>query len=147
MKLLNTSINNFSGDYRWLSNFYVSDVEYEGIIFPSSENAYQWSKDRTRVDLFRTCTPGKSKRLGAASEIDVKDWNLKRDSIMYNIVESKFSQNKILQEKLLATGELELIEGNTWGDRYWGQCPVGEGKNKLGVILMTLRNSFRYEIR
>ena len=49
----------------------------------------------------------------------------------------KFS-NPDLKEKLLATGNEELVEGNWWGDQYWGICD-GIGKNKLGKLLMKVR--------
>ena len=44
-----------------------------------------------------------------------------------------------LREKLLATGDEELIEGNWWNDKFWGVCK-GEGCNMLGLILMEVRD-------
>ena len=44
--------------------------------------------------------------------------------------------------KLLDTGDAILIEGNDWGDRYWGVCD-GVGQNKLGLILMGLRKKMK----
>lgn len=38
----------------------------------------------------------------------------------------------------LATGDAILIEGNTWGDRFWGVCE-GFGQNHLGHVLMRVR--------
>lgn len=58
---------------------------------------------------------------------------------MYDVVNCKFSQNKKLAEQLMATGEEDLVEGNDWGDRYWGVCR-GVGKNKLGQILKRIRS-------
>ena len=58
---------------------------------------------------------------------------------MYDVVNSKFTQNKKLAEQLMATGEDDLVEGNDWGDRYWGVCR-GVGKNKLGQILKRIRS-------
>ena len=57
---------------------------------------------------------------------------------MYEIVLAKFSQNEYLKRRLLETGNALLIEGNDWGDTYWGVCN-GRGKNKLGKILMRVR--------
>jgi hypothetical protein len=56
---------------------------------------------------------------------------------MTEIIRLKF-QNPGLKAKLLATGNQELIEGNTWGDCYWGVCE-GNGQNHLGKILMQVR--------
>ena len=43
---------------------------------------------------------------------------------------------------LLGTGEMELVEENTWGDRFWGVCR-GEGKNHLGRLLMQVREEMK----
>ena len=61
---------------------------------------------------------------------------------MLNVVRAKFDQHPDLAQKLLETGDEELVEGNTWGDRYWGVCG-GKGKNMLGKILMRVREELR----
>ena len=59
---------------------------------------------------------------------------------MYDIVKCKFSMNDGLKEKLLATGNVMLIEGNNWNDTYWGyDFDKKQGLNKLGNILMQVR--------
>lgn len=55
--------------------------------------------------------------------------------IMYEICLAKFSRHQELKECLLAT---DLEEGNDWGDAEWGVCN-GNGKNRLGKILMLVR--------
>jgi hypothetical protein len=35
-----------------------------------------------------------------------------------------------------------LIEGNTWGDTFWGVCN-GVGENNLGKTLMNVREILR----
>jgi predicted NAD-dependent protein-ADP-ribosyltransferase YbiA (DUF1768 family) len=45
-----------------------------------------------------------------------------------------------LAERLMATGDAELIEGNTWGDRYWGVVD-GTGENRLDKHLMQRRGA------
>ena len=57
---------------------------------------------------------------------------------------SKFDQHEDLKEKLLQTGDLYLAEENTWGDKYWGTVN-GEGKNRLGNLLMQLRFIYQQE--
>ena len=57
---------------------------------------------------------------------------------MEEIVRAKFTQNIELADKLLATGDAYLEEGNTWGDRIWGTVN-GSGANRLGFILMQVR--------
>jgi predicted NAD-dependent protein-ADP-ribosyltransferase YbiA (DUF1768 family) len=54
---------------------------------------------------------------------------------MYNLVKQKFTNNNKLKGQLLATGDAKIVEGNTWGDVFWGVCN-GVGENHLGEILM-----------
>jgi predicted NAD-dependent protein-ADP-ribosyltransferase YbiA (DUF1768 family) len=61
---------------------------------------------------------------------------------MTMVVRAKFTQNRILADKLIATGDTELIEGNNWRDYFWGMCN-GKGKNNLGKILMKVREELR----
>ena len=44
----------------------------------------------------------------------------------------------IQSEMLLATDDMEIIEGNVWGDTFWGVCD-GKGENNLGKVLMEVR--------
>jgi hypothetical protein len=60
---------------------------------------------------------------------------------MYALLAQKFSHDH-LREKLIGTGAAMLIEGNTWGDTYWGVCN-GEGYNHLGRLLMDLRDELQ----
>ena len=60
---------------------------------------------------------------------------------MHGLLQQKFSFT-VLKRQLLETGAAELIEGNYWGDRYWGVCK-GVGDNWLGKLLMTVRKEIR----
>jgi len=60
---------------------------------------------------------------------------------MTDLVRQKFS-NPQLAKQLLDTKDFELIEGNTWGDTFWGVCS-GKGQNNLGKILMQIRNELK----
>lgn len=134
-------IDNFMGDYRWLSNFEMAPVEFEGIFYPSSEHAYQAAKTadvKLRLKIRNTEKPKDAKRMGNELELRPNWDNIKYD-IMYKIVKDKFMRNSKLKDKLIATGTAELIEGNTWNDVTWGVCN-GKGKNWLGKILMRVRN-------
>lgn len=57
--------------------------------------------------------------------------------VMLELVQKKFHPI-FMQNRLLATDNAELVEGNYWGDRFWGVCK-GEGENHLGKILMRVR--------
>lgn len=136
-----TQIGPFKGDYRFLSNFYETPVEFEGIWYPTAEHAYVAAKslDRAfRINISTSyITPAQAKRLGRT--VDVRnDWEQVRLRVMYDIVRFKFANNRQLLQRLKDTGDAELVEWNTWGDTFWGVCR-GEGENNLGKILMRVR--------
>jgi len=142
-------INSFTGEHEFLSNFYTVTVPYDGINYPSSENAFQAQKAASDADKIKytSCTPSKAKYYGRREHIDKALWDSNKDEIMYEIVKSKFIHNSHLVVCLLNTGDEELIEGNTWHDNYWGDCKCIrcrsiKGQNKLGKILMRIRSNF-----
>jgi len=133
-------IKEFQGDFRFLSNFYLVDIKWQGKIWPSTEHIYQAmkTKDKELQEKMRLCpTPGKVKRLGQSMELRPL-WDELKFAFMYTIVNEKFKQNAVLRQRLFDTGEQELQEGNHWGDVYWGVCD-GVGSNCLGRILMEIR--------
>lgn len=134
-------IEYFKGDYFFLSNFYVIDVEYEGKIYPTSEHAYVAAKTldlKIRDDISILSTPGKAKRFGREIELR-SDWEDVKIREMRVILDNKFSIPE-MEEKLLATEGMELIETNNWGDVFWGVDVKGNGANNLGKLLMGIRN-------
>ena len=131
-------IEYFRDEYYFLSNFYSAPVEYMGIRFSSNEAAFQAAKCPERANEFVRLNPSEAKRLGRRVALR-PDWEQVKDNVMYEICLDKFRRNPDLRDKLLATGDAELIEGNTWGDRYWGQVD-GIGRNQLGKTLMRVRH-------
>lgn len=137
------NIKGFFDNYRFLSNFESCDVLFDGIIYPSSENAYQAAKSldievrKKFVDISST----DSKKLGKIVEIR-PDWNNIKLDIMYSIVFDKFTRNSKLGDQLIETGDKYLEETNYWKDTFWGVCN-GVGKNWLGRILMDVREQIR----
>ena len=136
-------INSFKGDYFFLSNFYESPVTFNGRTFQNNEAAFQAEKtlDETVKESFCDLKPNKAKYLGRKIQLR-PDWETVKEETMLIIVRAKFIQNKALQEKLLATGDAYLEEGNDWGDKIWGTVN-GEGQNLLGKILMKVRNELK----
>ena len=134
-------INNFSGEYRFLSNFWMCTVEFEGDYYPSSEHAYQAGKtlNITERSLMRSdcVTPGDAKRYGKIVTLR-PGWDIAKIPIMTRIVSDKFKRNPELAKLLIATGDQILIEGNKRHDTFWGTCN-GVGQNHLGTILMDVR--------
>lgn len=135
-------INDFAGEYKFLSNFYLYPVEWEGICYPASENAFQATKtlDEETRKTFVSITPAKAKQKGRQLQLR-DDWDAIKDDIMYQILVKKFS-DPMMAHRLLATAPAPLVEGNWWGDEYWGRCN-GVGQNKLGRILMEIRDKLK----
>ncbi len=136
-------IDGFHGEYGWLSNFHPCVIYYEGQRFKSVEHAYAAAKtlDLELRELVAQCpTAGKAKRLGRKLQLRA-DWGEVKLNLMRKFLKQKFL-NPVLGSKLILTGDTELVEGNTWGDTYWGVCQ-GVGENNLGKLLMEIRNNLR----
>jgi len=139
-----TRIDSFSGTYRFLSNFWPAEVEFEDLRYPTAEHAYQAAKTtdvELRLRIAGTPTPAEAKRVGNGLPRR-QDWEQVKLRVMEECVRDKFTRHPDLGRHLLATGDAELVEGNTWGDRFWGVCD-GEGQNHLGRILMKIRAELR----
>ena len=141
----------FDNEYAFLSNFYESPFEVDGITYPTVEHFFQAMKSKDvegRKKIAAAPTPGKAKRLGRTIELR-KDWEeIKVDVMKFGLTE-KFRIPK-LREKLLATGNEELIEGNFHHDNTWGNCLCAKcqnkpGRNMLGMLLMKVREEILYE--
>lgn len=161
-------IDRFDGEYRFLSNFwpyvgtkanggYVEEapVELKGRVFPTAEHAYQACKTSHpdwQRDIQAAHTPHEAKALGSKAPLR-EGWDDMKVRIMVAIIQSKFAPTTPLAHKLMLTGGQQLVEGNTWGDRFWG-CelePAGGpgtwvGRNELGRILMEHRRWLQGEI-
>ena len=139
-------INNFkTPPYKFLSNFYPATVSLTegGMIYRTVEHAYQAAKTldlEAREKIQWEISPGKAKRLGKSLVIR-EHWDEMKLDVMYRLLLQKFSIYE-LRCKLLATGDEELIEGNWWGDTYWGVCR-GKGENNLGKLLMKIRSELQ----
>jgi len=138
-------IDEFRGEYTFLSNFYEAETEYDGVLYPTAEHAYQASKfldEDLRETIRNADTPDKAKKLASTlDDAKRKNWHKIKANIMMYIVMDKFLRNWELLEDLKATGDAKLVEGNDWGDDFWGVYE-GDGRNYLGRILMSIRVIF-----
>lgn len=134
-------INSFQGDNYYLSNFYEAPITYQGLTYLDNEAAFQAQKtlDLSKRKEFTTMNASEAKKAGRQLTLR-KDWEAVKVGVMRELVFAKFNQNPTLAEKLRATGEVYLEEGNDWGDRMWGTVN-GIGANLLGQILMEVRAS------
>lgn len=139
MSNMNQDITSFKGTF--LSNMTPCTVVYQGITYSSVENFYQAMKttDHALRLQISKMNPYESKRFAKTMEVR-PDWDEVKDKVMVYGLKQKFVAGSQLAKQLLATGNVQLIEGNYWGDTYWGVCN-GKGQNKLGKMLMDVRAS------
>lgn len=138
-------IGSFKEEYYFLSNFYDAPVTYNRITYKNNEAAFQAQKvltDEERM-AFSSLNATEAKKLGRKVSLRY-DWEAVKVQVMKDIVYAKFSQNEELCDKLIATGDAYLEEGNDWGDRIWGTVD-GKGANILGKILMEVREKLGKE--
>lgn len=133
----------FQGENRWLSNFWPAAVRLDGDSYPSIEHAYQAAKFCVGPDRlpFLSCTAGQAKRLGRSKPAR-PEWEYVKVATMRELIAQKYAAGTPLGRRLLSTGDCNIVEGNTWGDVFWGVCG-GKGQNLLGVLLMEQRARLR----
>jgi ribA/ribD-fused uncharacterized protein len=138
-------IMEFKEEFAWLSNFWEVTVDWDGLTYNSSEAVYQAAKCKNSEQRkeFVGISALESKKLGKSIELR-EDWESVKVEVMTDILKCKFDQNPDLKEKLIQTGDADLIEGNWWGDVFWGRCN-GMGMNWLGYLLKKLREEYQKE--
>lgn len=136
-------IESFTGPFRFLSNFFPCDIDFSGYTYPTLEHAFQAAKTNdlsARKVILQAISPGKAKYAGRRVLLR-SDWEEVKQDIMLSLLRKKFSDDG-LKGMLLDTGNRKLIEGNNWGDTYWGVYN-GTGDNFLGKLLMQVREEAR----
>ena len=131
-------ISYFKNENYFMSNFFEASVSYEGKVYRNAEAAYQAQKDPARAGEFIMLKGNDAKALGSKVTLR-QDWEEIKVQVMYEVVEAKFTQNRNLMQKLIQTGNAELVHGNIHRDTFWG-IYGGKGENMLGKILMEIRD-------
>jgi ribA/ribD-fused uncharacterized protein len=140
-------IKGFFGPFKFLANFEMAPCSYQGIIYPTIENAYQAAKlqPAERIHLI-TCSALEAKKnwknFKKIEETEA-EWDARKENVMSEIIFSKFLLNPALRQKLIDTGTAYLEETNHWQDLCWGVDIKLGGENRLGKILMRLRNYWK----
>ena len=152
----------FFGGQCTLSNFHMSDFDIDGVMYNTSEKFYvkqkaEFANDPAAVAaVMKAETPQECKRISENlnKNINMKAWmDTMAEKVMMDGVKAKFAQNKKLCDYLVNTKDKLLVEANA-RDIYWScGLPTKEdedtllddtkwpGKNKLGDILMTVRDT------
>jgi ribA/ribD-fused uncharacterized protein len=133
-------------EYGCFSNFTHAPFRLSGQTWPTVEHYFQAQKfpDTEYADAIRQAkTPAKAKGMGRSRKYRLRrDWERVKDGIMREAVLAKFTQHADLRALLLGTGDAVLVE-NSPTDDYWGCGAHGGGRNKLGKILMSVREQLR----
>ena len=140
----------FKKEHSFLSNFYstTGSLVIDDYYYRSVEHYYQSRKVKKPYDRLKVAeipSPAKVKQVINSGKVELREDQTDGDRIkdMFRGVLEKFSQSDNLKERLLATGDSLLVEGNWWHDNYWGRCECANcgffGYNYLGKILMTVR--------
>lgn len=152
-------IQKFEGRWSFLSNFYPCEIEHQGIKYPSVEHYYvalkvndqqlingkYYTPGDFREMISKIEHPGVVKKIGSKIKLR-SNWDDKKFTTMEWGVREKFKNPK-LAGMLVDTGDVQIIEGNLWHDNFYGQCLCdkckGSGKNKLGKLLMQIRDELK----
>lgn len=138
-------IKNFKDkEFTWLSNFQPVRIKYKGVEYPSVEHAYQSAKVDTQLWREFCSSPDTTasavKKLSKVQAI-IKEWEQIKLQVMEECLIEKFKQEPF-RSKLIDTYPQEIQEGNWWGDLEWGiDIITGEGQNKLGILIMKIRDN------
>jgi ribA/ribD-fused uncharacterized protein len=129
-------------EYGCFSNFAPYPIRLKGKTWPTTEHYFQAQKfpGTEHVEAIRQArSPAKAKSMGHSRKFKLRrDWESVKDAIMREAVLAKFTQHEDIRAILLATDDAEIVE-HTANDDYWGDGGDGHGKNKLGRILMSVR--------
>ena len=137
-----------SEPYGEFSNFAPCPVKLKGHTWPTTEHYFQaqkFSGTEHEHDIRKTKSPMIAARLGRSRKLPLrKDWDSAKDNVMREALRAKFTQHADLRALLLGTGDAILVE-HTEKDNYWGDAGNGTGKNRLGQLLMELREQLHAE--
>jgi ribA/ribD-fused uncharacterized protein len=132
--------------YGEFSNFAPFPIFVAGKRWPTSEHYFQAQKFAGTPHAEQVRRAGKP-RIAAEMGRDRKrplrrDWEAVKEGVMLTALRAKFSQHADLRDLLSATGDARLVE-HTGNDAYWGDGGDGSGKNRLGALLMRVRDELR----
>lgn len=142
------SIHRFKGEYRFLSSMHEGKpIKTDDGPAETVEHGYQASKFIRKEDRLYILAAEHGVRAKKRSEAIKEqgapvreDWDEVKDEIMEKFQKAKFHPGSLLAKKLVDTYPETIIEGNSWGDTYWGvDLETGEGENRLGKLLMSIR--------
>lgn len=149
----------FNSEHAWASNFFPCKIELEGIMFHSAEHAYQYTRaiklnELNLAKMIARAKSGKAAKMLASHVESNEAWDKLKINVMRTIVSEKFMQNGHLCDKLVGSGQVNLIEATL--DGFWGarasitsksiKQGTWTGANFLGKILAEMCDELRREL-
>ncbi|MBY0459300.1 MAG: NADAR family protein [Gemmataceae bacterium] len=135
-----------TGEYGGFSNFSRHAIFLKGKKWPTSEHFFQAQKfaGTEHEEAVRLCkTPSAAASMGRSRKLPLRrDWESVKEQVMLDALRAKFTQHEDLKAALLGTADATLVE-HTTNDSYWGDGGDGSGRNRLGHLLMRLREELR----
>lgn len=130
--------------YDVLNNFSANAVEIDGVLYPTSEHAYQAAKctdPNGKVEIIAAKSPLLAKEVSNQKYKAAKDlnWNTKKLSVMESILRAKLDQHQEVRNALAKSGDEEIAEDSPV-DGFWGRGKDGKGENQLGKLWMKIRS-------
>lgn len=124
------------------SNFAAYPIELDSVVWPTAEHYFQAQKfiDSEHANAIRAqASPMQAAKMGRDRSKPIRaDWDTVKDDLMLRALRAKFNQHPQLAALLVSTGDAILIE-HTENDRYWADGGDGTGLNRLGILLMQVR--------
>ena len=146
---IGTAIKFYLHTEKWgeLSNFAPFAITIDDKLWPTTEHYFQAQKfpsvPHYQEEIRTAHRPMIAAKMGRDRKYPLRqDWESVKDDVMYQALQAKFTQYDHLRALLLSTGKRQLIE-HTTNDSYWGDGGDGKGKNKLGQLLMKLRDELQ----
>lgn len=137
----------YETEYYFFSNFSAHAVEYNGVLYPTAEHAYQGAKfedESIREEIRQAKSPLEAKHIANKKykKQRRKDWQTVKTDIMYQVLKGKLNQHTEVKEGLIRTGSAPIIE-NSPIDAFWGWGANKTGQNEMGKIWMKLRDELK----
>lgn len=134
------------GDLGYLASYSLHGFNKDGVYWKTVEHYYQAHKfadDNVKKIIINAETPKMASAIGRSRKYKLRDdWEQVKNEIMYDAVLAKFLAHPDLAEKLIATGDEEIIE-ETVKENYWGCGPDKDGLNMYGKILCKVREHLK----
>ena len=135
-----------TGTYGCFSNFSIHPFKLDGHLWLTAEHYFQAQKfpGTPHADKIRQASwPRQAANWGRQKSQPLRpDWEEVKEDVMRRAILAKFTAHKGIRDVLLATGDEEIVE-TAPDDYFWGGGKKGTGKNRLGHILMDVREQLR----